>query len=143
MFAVPVAGIVTISPYGIVSVCSGGHLELMCSTTGTFLRWYTRPNIENEVTRTYTRTLSSISVVNNVAPLMINSTTFSFSRTSIQGSLPLVSRLVISPISKILNGTEVKCEDVIMGINSSTTTIHVIKNNLGELLTQRQNHRFK
>ena len=128
---------------GIVTACSGGHLELMCSTTGTFLRWYTRPNIENEPGRTYTRTLSSLLVVSNAEPLMINSTTFCVSRTSIQGSLPLVSRLVISPVSEILNRTEVKCEDVILGTNSSITTIYVHNGDKGIRLLFRMHEPVK
>ena len=72
------------------------------------------------------RTLSSLTVVNNVIPLIINSTTFSFSRTSTQGTLPLTSRLDISPVNGILNGTEVKCEDVTAQVNSSATIIHII-----------------
>ena len=96
-----IIGAVMISPSGIASACSGGHLDVTCTTNGTFLRWYiTRPDIDN--------------------------TTFSFSRTSPQGTLPLISMLTISPVSEIMNGIQVKCEDVVASINSSTTIVHVI-----------------
>ena len=127
-------GALMISPSGIASVCSGGHLDITCTTSGTFIRWYIRPENENSASRTYTRTLSSLNVVSSVASLMINSTMFSFSRISTQGTLPLSSRLEISPVSEILNGTEVKCEDVTAMVNSSATTVNIISigGDLGE-----------
>ena len=67
-------GAVMISPSGSASVCSGGHLDITCTTSETFIRWYIRPENENSVFRTYTRTLSSLTIVSSVAPLMINST---------------------------------------------------------------------
>ena len=123
-----------ISPSGIASVCSGEHLDITCTISGTFIRWYIRPENESNAFRTYIRTLSSLSVVSGVAPLMINSTMFSFSRISTQGTLPLSSRLEISPVSEILNGTEMKCEDVTAMVNSSATIINVISigGDLGE-----------
>ena len=121
----------TISPSGVASVCSEGHLDIACSINGSFLRWHIRSESENDANRTYTRVLSSGIRVSTVAPLMINSTMFSFSRTSPQGTLPLTSRLAVSPISKILNGTEVKCENVIVNIYSSTTIIHVQSDDQG------------
>ena len=130
------AGASMISPSGIASVCSGEHLDITCTTSGTFLRWYIRFENENSASRTYTRTLSSMGVASSVASLMINSTIFSFSRISTQGSLPLSSRLEISPVSEILNKTEVKCEDVTAAVNSSATTINIptIGGDLSEFL---------
>ena len=121
-----------ISPSGVALVCSGGHLDIACTTNGSFLRWHIRSEIENDAIRTYTRVLSSGIRVSTVAPLMINNTMFSFSRTSPQGTLPLTSRLAVNPVSEILNGTEVKCEDVIVNTNSSTTIINVIRGDVGE-----------
>ena len=110
-----------ISPSGVASVCSGGHIDITCTTNGTFIRWYIRSENENSASRTYTRTLSSLGVASSVVSLMINSTIFSFSRISTQGSLPLSSRIEISPVSEILNETEMKCEGVTAAVNSSAT----------------------
>ena len=43
---------------------------------------------------------------------MVNSVTFNFTRISTQNMLPLVSRLLISPVRDALNGTLVNCTDV-------------------------------
>ena len=46
------------------------------------------------------------------------------SRSSIQSTQPLVSRLVVTPVSDALNGTEVKCADEMIATMSLTTVIH-------------------
>ena len=45
---------------------------------------------------------------------MINSITFIFSRISTEGSEPLISMLLIDPVSDDLNGTEVNCTEVLI-----------------------------
>ena len=56
---------------------------------------------------------------------MINSITFTFSRISTEGSEPLISMLLIDPVSDDLNGTEVNCTEVLTS-NSTSTRIQVI-----------------
>lgn len=121
------AGMVMISPSGIVSVCQGDQLELTYNTTGSFLRWEVNNLFsEKEITaRTYTRSFSSIGASNYTELLRVNSTMFTFSRRSAQGNLPLISRLLIQPVSEGLNRTEVNCVDVITS-ESAVTTIHII-----------------
>ena len=43
-----------------------------------------------------------------------------------QGTSPLLSRLVVSPVSDVLNGTEVKCEDEMTTASSLTAVIDVL-----------------
>jgi hypothetical protein len=89
---------VMISPPGVASVCSGDQLELTCTTPGTFLEWNFFLVPEGGTTaRRYDRTLHSTSFP---APsdLEVNTITFTFSRISAEGSLPLVSRIVINPV---------------------------------------------
>ena len=52
-----------------------------------------------------------------------DSLVFNFSRISAHGSMPLMSILGISPVSKRLNGTVMNCVDVDAGEVSSTTII--------------------
>ena len=60
-------------------------------------------------------------------PVTINNAVITFSRLSSQDSLPLVSRLTISPVSSGLNGTVVNCFDCFSSTESvATTTIRII-----------------
>ena len=116
---------VMISPSGVASVCSGGQLELICTVAGTFLQWsfFLFPEGET-MARRFFRSLHSGSFP-ATSDLEVNSITFTFSRISADGSQPLVSRLLITPISDDLNGTEVNCTDVLAS-NTSSTHIKVI-----------------
>jgi hypothetical protein len=99
-------------------VCSGGQLELICTIAGELLQWrFSVIRGDSEVTRTITSTGSAIS------PLTVNSMMFNFSRISPHNSMPLMSRLVISPVSNSLNGTVMNCVDLDTGEVASTTII--------------------
>jgi hypothetical protein len=121
---------VMISPPGIVSVCSGDQLELTCTTPGSLLEWtfFLVRARELEGDRRYDRVLHSDSVP-ATSDLKVNSITFTFSRISSQGSLPLISRVVIDPANDDLNGTEVNCTDVLAS-NTSSTYIEVINESI-------------
>ena len=107
----------------IAPVCSGGLLELTCTTPGSFLEWSFFFIPEGETTaRKYFRSLHTES---SATSLMINSITFTFSRISTHGSEPLISMLQIDPVSDDLNGTEVNCTDVVTS-NTTFTRIQVI-----------------
>ena len=106
-------------------VCSGGHLELICTTTGQFLGWRFRAIRGNETVATeFTRTIIPTgSASDAMSQLVVNSTVFCFSRTSAENSLPVMSRLLISPVSNGLNGTVINCVDMDTAESSSTTII--------------------
>ena len=74
---------------------------------------------------TFMRTVSSFGPSSDIEPLSVNSTSFMFSRTSTQDSLPLMSRLLISPVTVDLNGTALNCVDVATS-ERSTTSIRII-----------------
>ena len=64
---------------------------------------------------------------------IVNSTSFNISRVSRREMFPLVSRLLINPVSITLNGTKVNCTEAMNHGNAdhdsamtSTTTISVI-----------------
>ena len=111
-----------ISPPGIVSVCVGDNVTLMCNTTGRFLEWSFSPIPENEtVPMRYTRALQHSGPNHRqVSEQRIGSITFLYSRSSAENVLPLTSTLSISPVSEDLNGTVVNCTDAITSDTAST-----------------------
>ena len=111
------SGTVTLSPSGVAPVCSEDQLELMCTVTGALLQWRFS-TILGELTRTITSTGPAMS------QLTVLSTVFNFSRISADSSMmPVVSRLVISPVSNRLNGTVMNCVNAEAGEVASTTII--------------------
>ena len=114
-----------ISPSGRAPACRGGQLELMCTVTGNFLEWRFTVVRGNETNATE---FSRIIIPSGAAMsyLIINSTTFTFSRTSAENSLSLMSRLLISPVSSGLNRTEMKCVEV-ETLEAASTIIELIK----------------
>jgi hypothetical protein len=122
MFCLSGERAVRLSPSGVAPVCSGGQLELTCTTTGNFLRWSFSVFRGNETSATeFIRTISSTSEA--MAQLVVNSMVFNFSRISAHNSMPVMSSLVISPVSSSLNGTVMNCMDADTGEVSSTTFI--------------------
>ena len=105
-----------VSPAGMASLCSGDQLELTCTTSGSLLEWAFVLTPDNAVARAYTKGLTT----DTKAPetLEINSTMFTFSRLSPPNSSPLISILVINPVTVSLNGTEVNCTDLETSIDS-------------------------
>ena len=104
----------TISPSGAATVCSGDQLELICTLTDTggfaVLVWNVTLIPKNAATPvSFARAISSSSPSDQLYSTLINSTSLIFSRVSSQNSSPLVSRLLFSPVSNHLNGTEVNC----------------------------------
>ena len=106
-------------------VCSGGQLELTCTVTGGFLAWTFNVFCGNEstVTNILRNILSTDSAGGAMSELIFNSTVFNFSRTSAQDMLPVMSRLLINPVSDGLNGTVINYVDVETSEVSSTTII--------------------
>ena len=117
------SGTVTLFPSGVAPVCSGDQLELTCTIAGELLQWRFSVFRGNETSATeFTRAITSTSSV--MANLTVNSILFRFLRISTDDSMPLMSRLVISPVSNRLNGTVMNCEDV-HGAQVSSTTIFI------------------
>ena len=118
-------GAVMISPPGVAPVCDGDQLELTCTTTGSLLEWRFNVIRGNATTATeFSRIiLATGSASNAMSLLVVNSIMFRFSRTSVEDSLPVMTRLLINPVSRSLNGTVINCEDVGTSEVSSTTVI--------------------
>ena len=114
-------GEVELSPSEVAPVCQvGDQLELTCSVTGIFLRWeFSVPGTQMPFG---TAVVSAGGPSGVPPPVVINSTSFTFSRHSTQ---PLTSTLMISPVSEGLNGVQVNCVDVVAS-KSVTTAIQIV-----------------
>ena len=123
-------GTVSISPAHMASVCRGDQLELICTTNRIFLEWSFSLISEGETSaRTYSRILNILSGP-AIPGLLVNSITFSFSRVSAQDTLPLISRLLINPVSAELNGTLVNCTDIFETLETASTLVRIINEDL-------------
>lgn len=129
-----ISGVVTISPPRIASVCSGDQLELMCNVTGMLLEWnISQIDVETGAARQFVRRSITADGPADIQtfPVEYNSTIFTFSRTSAQGSPVLTSRVVINSVKDGLNDTVVTCVDVTSpNMESSTTTIMIINSRI-------------
>ena len=122
-----------LSPSGEASVCPGDQLSFTCSTNLTFLEW----NITTFQSGTSRRQIMTAISQSNVQ-LIINGHSFSITRTSDDGSYPIVSKLVIAnvPADLTINSTRIRCTGQEVGHpftenSTSVAVIHVIRPNLG------------
>ena len=117
----PHTGVVEISPSAVAPVCQvGGELELTCTSSGTIHRW----EVTVMMPQTMTYELTPILSIGGMPQLvMINNSTFTTSKLSGEDSLPLMSRIVVSPVSAALNGTVVNCFEGSSSIESVATTV--------------------
>lgn len=122
-------GIVTISPAHTASVCRGDQLELICNTTGAFLEWRLCLISDGETTARKIIFIRIVTIFGQVPPLLVNSTVFNFSRIPAENTLPLTSRLLISPVSNNLNGTEVNCTNLETS-ETASTVVSIINKDL-------------
>ena len=113
----------------VAPVCSGDELELICTVSGRVLEWVITLMPLSEDT-TYEYPLNSVEQSLPVHTIKINKNiSLIFSRSSSPNSRPLISRLLISPATSVVNGAIVVCEDTEMRTNSSTRVNVIHKNN--------------
>ena len=123
-----------LSPSEEAVACDGEQLELICTTNAHFLGWMSSISLDQGTTRSYSRYIFAMDETEQESSFgAIDSILFNASRVSRKDELPLMSRLVIYPVSNGLNGTKVNCTDQIGdAINNATasTTIIVIEDSL-------------
>jgi hypothetical protein len=73
-----------------------------------------------------------------MSTMTVNSTSFNVSRVSGRDELPLVSRLVISPVSVDLNGTRLNCTERTMIMNNENTAMASTKIDVIDNRTRRK-----
>ena len=119
-------GAVILSPSGIVTVCSGDQLELICTLTdpgSSLLEW----RITSTTSISVQQAIEAATPSDQISHFIVNSTSFTTSRISAQGQLPLVSRLLINPVTIGLNGTVVDCTDgIIATVETASAIVSVI-----------------
>ena len=109
----------TATPLEVAPMCDGGQLELNCTITGSTPEWRIIPeqNHSQLSVETYVQTRNQ--------SFDYGDSTVTFTRLS--HSMQLTSyRIVISPVSNSLNGTEVRCTDIIENQESSSAVISVV-----------------
>ena len=108
-------------------MCSGGQLELICTTIGDFLQWRFSVTRGINDLLTFRRSIqATLTDEESMHQFVVNSTMFNFSRTSAQDSLPVMSKVVIGPVNGSLNGTVMNCVDLDT-LSSSSTTIIIVE----------------
>jgi hypothetical protein len=118
-----------ISPPEVAPVCSGDELELACTAPGRALEWnITLMPPSEDMTYEYRYPLNSVEQSFPVHTITVNNVSFIFSRISPSNSRPLISRLLISPATNVVDGILVVCADRETRTNSSTS-VNVVHNN--------------
>ena len=116
-------------------VCVGGQLELTCSVSGRVQRLsFNQSHLSDDQHASVSPRLPSSQSFQFAGPssqqthhIFINSVNYTYLRLSPPEVLPLVTKLVISPVNESFNGTEVICTDLENLISSSTAIFVVDK----------------
>ena len=108
----------------IAPVCSGDEVEYNCTVRGRGLEWI----ITLPQDMTIEHPFNSVEQSFPVHTVTVSNISFTFSRISPPNNHPLISRLLISPATSVVNGTVVVCEDGVTHANSSTR-VNVVHNN--------------
>ena len=117
---------VTLSPMRVAPVCDvGDQLQLICTASVEFIRWSIMVVNDQGIAEEITANINSGDTSQQMSQRIINSTTFTFMRSSAQNR-SLVSTLSIDSVSTGLNETLVRCREVGGSMTSASTTIHII-----------------
>ena len=120
----------TLTPSSRAQVCVGEQLELTCATNETLVAWNFVPHLINAqgVSIALDWFISSNDQTQQLQSFTVNSTSFTFMRTSMQHSSPLVSMLIIVNSSGALDMITVRCTKIVDNerVMSALSTILVI-----------------
>ena len=116
----------------VAPVCHiGDPLLINCTASVQFIKWnifHVDGTLEKPVTSAQINSLDD----NQMSQRTVNSTTFTFTRTSVQGVSPMISTLSIDSVDISLNGTVVRCSDVRNPMTSASITIKIIDTSQSE-----------
>ena len=127
------SNVIILSPMSVATVCRvGDPLQLTCTASVDFLEWHMRVINEHGRLHEITAFSNSRDMNQQLPPMVVNDTSFTFMRISIQFASPLVSTLSINSTSIGLNGTVVNCSDVANPMISASTTIQIIDTSQSE-----------
>ena len=109
-------------------LCEGEELELICTSNETFLQWSWSLQFEHGKVLEYSRFSSSTDASQLMNSFSVNSTSFNVSRVSNQGRSPLVSRLLITPVSLKVNAVIIANCTEVQGDGMASITINMVGN---------------
>ena len=113
----------------VASICLGDPLRLICTASVEFIKWrILQPNDQGTLLEVTSAQINSRDD-NQMTKISVNSATFTFLRSSVEDTTPLISTLSIDSVNIGLNGTVVNCLNIANPIASASTTIHVIDAN--------------
>ena len=120
---------VTLSPMTVALVCRvGDPLQLTCTALALSIRWSILRVIDEQ--GTLAEVTNSVIIDgrdnNQMKQGVVNSTTFTFTRSSASRASPLNSTVSIDSVSIGLNGTVVRCTDVANPITSASTMVKIV-----------------
>ena len=111
----------------VVPVCHvGDPLQITCTASVEFMQWSIVVVNEHGMDEEITAIRNSLDFSSPPIERVVNSTTFTITRTSAQGESPLISALSIDSVNISLNGTVVNCMDANSEMVSASTTIQII-----------------
>ena len=111
----------------VAPVCRvGDPLQITCRATVQFIRWnISQVNEQGSLVEVASAQINSLDA-NQMTQRIVNSSTFTFMRTSVQRDSPLISILSIDSVSIGLNGTILRCANGSNQSISASTTIKII-----------------
>ena len=111
----------------VAPACLGDPLQLTCTAYVEFIKWsILQPNEQGTLVEVANSAQINSRDANQVSQITVNSTMFTFMRSSTPGDSPLISTLSIDSVSIGLNGTVVRCSDVRNPMTPASTTIQII-----------------
>ena len=112
----------------VAPVCRvGDRLQLMCTASASPIRWrILQVNELGALTEVTNSVIIDSRDDNQEKQREVNSATFTFTRSSNEDTLPLISTLSIDSVSIGLNGTVVNCTDVSNPMILASTTIQIV-----------------
>ena len=116
------------SPVTVAPVCHvGDPLQLTCTASVQFIRWKI---LQVNEQGTLVEPVNSVQInsvdANQMSQRVVNSSTFTFMRTSGQGDSPLITTVSIDSVSIGLNRTVLKCTDSGNEMTLTSSTIQII-----------------
>ena len=134
---------------GVVSVCPGEDLHLICSTNSSLIEWnITVTVLQSESGQSHSRTKIVSNILARPTMLIVNGILFNITRNSTLESRPLTSVASVANVTAGLDGTIVKCTAIEQSNSErepSLVTIDVtdtseLQNDFIHLVAMHSNH---
>jgi hypothetical protein len=118
--------ILSVSSSGVVSVCPGKQLSLVCTVNHSHRLEWAIALPQSNSTQPLTRNVPYSGIKNQRPFNLTPDTAIRFTRTSESGMLPLIAELLIDRVSTDLNGTDVQCIPLNVSDPQTIFAIHIL-----------------